>query len=214
MIYLKILLLFALILMIGLNGLASATDILWVKISQLSQLFPFPFMPPGIIFMINWGGIFIGLLVFTFFLCFSKQRSPKITKKIIILELITIFLNISWLFATWNKYFALSVFLIALLTLAVWAVLLELRKNHETKTVWWWIWGIYFGWLIIATCVIGVSQLFYLYTLEVIYEPVFIYSILWFGLFSSLIWYFITKNLFALLWSLVVLISALTVYLY
>lgn len=208
MIYLKIFVLLALFLMIGLNGVASATDLLGVKISQLSQIFPFPFMPPWFVFMINWGSVFIGLLVFTLFLCFSKKRPSEVTKKLIILELITIFFNIAWLFATGNKYFALSVVIIALLTLSVGAVVLELKKNRETKTLWWWIWGIYFGWLIIATCVIGISQLFYLYSPAIIYEPIFIFSLLWFGVVSSLVWYFTTKNLFALWWSIIVLVSA------
>ncbi len=212
MIFYKILVMCAVILMIALNGVASATNLLGVKISQLWQLFPFPFMPFSFVFMINWGSVFIGLLLFTFSLCFSKKRSPKVTKKLILLELISIFFNIAWLFATGNKYFISSVFIIAFLTISVWFVIKELQKNGETKSVWWWVWGVYLGWLIIATCVIGFSQLFYVYDSSIVFRPLFVYWILGVWVISTLLWYTTTKNIFTLWWWGLVLLTCFASY--
>ena len=48
--------------------LATATDVLGPQPTNLSGVFPFTFMPPGIVFMFTWTTIFILLGIFTIYM--------------------------------------------------------------------------------------------------------------------------------------------------
>lgn len=190
-----------------LNYLGSATETLGVKIANLAQIFPFSFMPPGRAFMASWGLIFISLLVF-FILFITRKESKPIDISIYNRFWLSIIFNIARLLATGQRYFILSVVIIALLGYSIGRILYNLKTTAQQYTRGRFSRGIYYGRITIAACTIWVSQIMYSFYPEFALSTLRWYCalVLWFVI--ALASYWKLKNIYALIWSLFALGAA------
>ncbi|HKM93339.1 MAG TPA: hypothetical protein VJY41_06790 [Prolixibacteraceae bacterium] len=134
------------VLMIVMNYLANALPINGKTTGQLSGLYPNLFVPAGITFSI-WGVIYLLLAVFCVVQFFPS--SNLIVEKIGWLFALSSLLNGLWILA-WH-YQKLSLSLVVMLGMLVLLTLINLKLKHEPFGITKAAFGVYLGWICIAT---------------------------------------------------------------
>jgi len=132
--------------------------------TNLSQIFPFPYMPPGWTFGIAWWVIYFSLLWYIIYLRTREWTESKVVKEISPWFWISCILNILRITSTAMERYIISVALIVWLFLVLWTILTviksyALNKKEEifVKIPFW----LYYGWISLATSIIAVSQFVY-----------------------------------------------------
>ena len=197
------------LIMLALNGMASATDKLWISITDLNTFFPFNFMPPGRAFMASWGLIYVGLLVFfVFFVRASYKINSPDTDHVRFSKLFAtiIGLNIAWIIATTQQWWIASVIIIMGMMYTLYEIIRHLNQHPSSYSIRGkFSRGIYLGWITVATVVLGISQIVYsVWTqgVTLVLSNNWTYSILLLWVIKSLWIYYKIRNPYTLIWSL------------
>jgi len=140
-------------LMIGVNALANILPINNLTTGEVSDSFPNLFAPIGLTFSI-WGVIYLLLGIYSFYQLFSKKISSKLSNQINILFIISSFVNSAWIFAwhykiLWLTVLLMSIILASLIKIA--DILNKEKLSSEEKLLYKIPFGIYFGWITVAT---------------------------------------------------------------
>jgi hypothetical protein len=154
--YLKFLVLAAFILMVGVNGMANALPINGITTGELSDMYPNLFTPVGLTFSI-WGLIYLLLGAYTVYLFLRKETSKEKSKAFDEINkyfIISSVLNASWIIAwhyqiIWLSLLIMLGLLVSLIKIADTINKTKFDRNEKliTKAPF----GIYFGWITIAT---------------------------------------------------------------
>jgi hypothetical protein len=149
----KPMLLISYLFMIGVNALANILPINNLTTGEVSDSFPNLFAPTGLTFSI-WGVIYLLLGIYSFYQLFSKKINSKLSNQINILFIISSFVNSAWIFSWHYKIMWLTVILmLALLTslIKIADILNKEKLNSEEKLLYKIPFGVYFGWITVAT---------------------------------------------------------------
>ncbi|MDX9923984.1 MAG: hypothetical protein RBS48_04410 [Ignavibacteriaceae bacterium] len=156
--YLKIFAALSYIVMIIANYLANALPLNGYTTGELSDMYHNLFTPVGFTFSI-WGIIYLLLLVFLIYYIVASSKILDSIKKekidnIALLFIITSLINASWIFAWHFRFVGLSVllmlgFLLSLIRVADIVNTLSLTKTERVTIKM--PFGIYFGWITVAT---------------------------------------------------------------
>lgn len=156
------LLLLAWLLMLLLNGFASATTKLGFPLKDLYQIFPFEFMPPAWAFMASRGLIFgLGVVFLVTFLVHRKkaEKSDRWHQDFFPYYMGIIALNIAWILTTTQKIWLISVIILLGMLIALYFILQKIKAQAGfLKYLGKAARGIYFGWITVAMIVLGISQ--------------------------------------------------------
>ena len=144
------------------NYLWSATTVLGSPLLKLAEIFPFPYMPPGVTFMVAWTTIFVLLAVFLWVARRHYIRTKQTQSRVMMLFAATCITNMLWLVVTGMWWYIVGVVLIAILMWELMLILDIYKKRFLQKTIGRYTFGAYFGWVSIATCSISLSQLMYI----------------------------------------------------
>ncbi len=133
-------------LMVVMNYLANALPINERTTGQLSDLYPNLFVPAGITFSI-WGVIYLLLLIFV--ILQFRETDNELVKKVGWAFGISCALNALWIVAWHFEYVAISLLIMIALLLVLIIISLKIRSNAMSfgKAAF----GIYLGWISIAT---------------------------------------------------------------
>lgn len=203
-----------LLLMYVTNYLGSATNLLGIGMNDLASTFPLDFMPPGVIFSITWTAIFITQGIFFVHMWIRHRKSPSIhdQKELLYFWLIT-FLNITWILLTANTIYGWAIFVIFLLLGVLFLMLMLIKKkkqNMKKHTLWLIfdeiVWGLYYGWITMASVVLSISQAMILLGYEWVFTATWAIIILSIGAIFALISKLLTRNCTAFVRSGAVLI--------
>ncbi|MDO4713559.1 MAG: hypothetical protein Q4B28_02695 [bacterium] len=161
----NLLLLTSILLMLILNGLASATAHLGFALKDLYQFFPFAFMPPAWAFMLSRGLIHslgIGFFI-TYCMHHTKNKnSDHFSQDFFPYYISILLLNIAWIITTTQRLWILSIIIITAMLITLYLILRKISKQTGMiKYLGNAARGIYMGWINIATIVLGVSQVVY-----------------------------------------------------
>lgn len=144
-----------LVIMLAVNLLANALPINGVMTGEISDSIPSLFTPAGYVFAI-WGVIYLALLAFTIYQALPSQQNNKVVDRIGPWFFISSIFNAAWIFAWHYSKFGLSVLL--MLGLLVSLIILYVRsgigKAIKSRSDYAFIslpFGIYFGWISVAT---------------------------------------------------------------
>ena len=146
------------------NYLSSNTDQLWQSLMQLDVIFPFPYMPPGWTFGWAWSIIYLTLAVYVIWSWTTAAKISPAQPDIQKWFWVTCLFNITWLITTWAEWYTLSFFVIAWLMIILGKMVAQIATYPLSKTEQRTIavpFGLYYGWISIATTVIGIGQLVY-----------------------------------------------------
>lgn len=200
---------FGIVLMLYMNYLASATETLWLSMTNLSTIFPFSFMPPARAFMASWGLIYLSLLVF--FVLFVRytntlaKATPE-TNTISKLFWTAIILNILWVVSTTQQRWWISLVIIAGLMYVLYKMVKSLITTNSTLNARGrFSRGIYLGWITVATIILGISQVIYSRSVQGasrVMSSRWLYGILALWLIKTIAIYYKTRNPYALGWSI------------
>ncbi len=136
---------------------------------ELASTFPFPYMPPGWTFAIAWMVIYLSLWAFLMFSWSKNGKGSKVIETISPLFWISCVLNILWIVSTALEMYVVSVALIVGLFIVLGTILNVINNHALTKRETWAVkipFGLYYGWISLATCVIAVWQLVYQRNIE------------------------------------------------
>ncbi len=139
--------------MIGVNALANILPINNLTTGEVSDSFPNLFAPTGLTFSI-WGVIYLLLGVYTVYQLFSKKVNSKLSNQVNTLFIISSFINSAWIFAWHYKIIWLTVLLMLVLLTSLIKIADILNKeklNSGEKLLYKIPFGIYFGWITVAT---------------------------------------------------------------
>lgn len=157
--------LLAVLLTIGVNGLANALPINGQTTGEISDRFEVFFVPAGYVFSI-WGLIYIGLLAYAIYQLLPSQRENPRLQRIGYLPALSAVFNIAWLLLWHYEFFVLT--MIAMLALLVTLIAIYLRldigreKVSITETMLLNLpFSIYLGWITVATIANATSLLDY-----------------------------------------------------
>jgi hypothetical protein len=154
--FLKILVLISFLLMIGINGLANALPINGITTGELSDTYPNLFTPAGLTFSI-WGVIYLLLGIYVIYQFLRKETSKeknKVFDEINKLFIINAILNASWIIAWHYEYVLVSLFIMIGLLISLIKIADTINKAKfitNEKLITKAPFGIYFGWINIAT---------------------------------------------------------------
>ena len=146
------------------NYLSSSTDILWASLSNLGEIFPFAYMPPGRTFGGAWWLIYLSLWIYVIWSWTQQAKDSAIQKKLQLLFRLTCLFNITWLVTTGVEQYISAFFIILGLLIILWYILTLIKTTDLTKTQIRTIavpFGLYYGWVSIATSVLWISQVVY-----------------------------------------------------
>lgn len=152
----KVLIAILTLAMIVVNALGAMGKI-GISMRDLSTIFPFDFMPPALLFMVSWGLIYLGQLIYVGLILRDKK---PLSKEEFGINLVLILSNIGWMFATTQEYYWTSIVLIVLMYICL--VMLCTRfvcLGQVAKSA---IFGIYLGWITVAVFVVTLGQILYL----------------------------------------------------
>ncbi|MFZ9503184.1 MAG: tryptophan-rich sensory protein [Cyclobacteriaceae bacterium] len=141
----KILNLIGLVAVIYVNYLANALPINGKTTGALSDQYANLFVPAGLTFAI-WGLIYLLLIVFVIIQFLPQFQSSVTTNYLFVL---TCAFNISWIIAWHYEKMALS--LVIMLGLLVTLTVMNLSLSQEKQQLHRLIFGVYLGWILIAT---------------------------------------------------------------
>lgn len=190
--------------MIAVNALG-AMGKMGISMRDLSTIFPFDFMPPALLFMISWGLIYLGQLVYVGVIV--RDKNP-LSQEEFGYNLVLILSNIGWMIATTQQCYWTSIVLIVLMYICL--VMLGIRFSRTGETLKSVIFGLYLGWITAAVFVVTLGQGLYLL------DSSLALSASWWalalGVVATLLTFYFVRNKVALAWSLlVVVVTALKV---
>ncbi|MDD4530958.1 MAG: tryptophan-rich sensory protein [Candidatus Gracilibacteria bacterium] len=151
--FIKSMVLISYLLMIVVNALANILPINNLTTGEVSDSFPNLFAPTGLTFSI-WGVIYLLLGIYSFYQLFSKKINSKLSNQINTLFIISSFVNSAWIFAWHYKLIWLTVLLMLVLLASLIKIANIFNKeklNFTEKLICKIPFGIYFGWITIAT---------------------------------------------------------------
>ena len=127
------------------------------SVAAISDKFPVPVTPAGWAFSV-WGIIYTGLIAYTIYQALPAQRSNPRLRRIGYWYLLGCVANIAWLFLWVNEQITLS--LVAMVVLLLSLIILYLRADMNRTNIdraeRWCVnipFGIYMGWITVATIV-------------------------------------------------------------
>lgn len=154
------------VVVIVVNGLASALPLNGKNTGEISDQFSVHFVPAGYVFAI-WGLVYLGLIVYSIYQALPSQRENPRLRRIGYLYVLSCAANVTWLFLWHYEVFALTVVAMVVLLLLLVAVYLALgtgRSSASTGETWLVRvpFSIYLGWVTVATIANATSLLEYL----------------------------------------------------
>ena len=198
----------ALITLLGVyytNYLSTATDMLGMNTASLAQVFPFPYMPAGVFFMGAWTLIYVLIGIYTIIALVREAQHKKNHHKILWLFALTSVFNILWTLASSREMYLLSIVIIVLLMIVLGMILTKMKRNDLQKTFGRWAMGAYYGWVSMATTVLSLSMLVYLYNPTLALSSSWSYIVMVIGAVVTILSWMRWKNAGALvlaLWAL------------
>ncbi len=156
----------AVILSIGINGLANALPLNGQTTGEISDRFQVYFVPAGYVFSV-WGLIYIGLVAFAVFQALPVQQQNPRLRSIGYMFALSCLANIVWLFLWHYEIFPLTLVAMGALLLLLIAIYLRLDINRaQVPTAEKWLvhvpFSVYLGWITVATIANVTSVLDYL----------------------------------------------------
>ncbi len=152
--FIKITTLISFIVMIVVNALANILPINGLNTGQISDSYPNLFAPIGITFSI-WGLIYLLLFIYIIYQFFSKSKDlENLINKINIYFIISSIVNSIWIFSWHYKLIVFSVLLMSIILFSLIKISKITNKynlSHVDKLFIKIPFGIYFGWITIAT---------------------------------------------------------------
>ncbi len=141
------------VLMISVNTLANILPINNLTTGEVSDSFPNLFTPTGLTFSI-WGVIYLFLGIYTVYQLFSKKINSKLFNQVNTLFITSSFVNSAWIFAWHYEIIWLTVLLMLVLLgslIKIANILNKEKLNLKEKLLYKIPFGIYFGWITVAT---------------------------------------------------------------
>lgn len=156
----------AVIVTIGINGLANALPLNGQTTGEISDRFQVYFVPAGYVFSI-WGLIYVGLVAFAVYQALPVQGQNPRLRSIGYMFALSCLANIVWLFLWHYEIFPLTLVAMGALLLLLIAIYLRLDVNRiQVPTGERWAvhvpFSIYLGWVTVATIANVTSVLDYL----------------------------------------------------
>lgn len=151
--FIKLMISISYVLMISVNALANILPINNLTTGQVSDSFPNLFAPTGLTFSI-WGLIYLLLGAYVVYQLFSKKINSKLSNQVNTLFIISSFTNSAWIFAWHYEVIWLTVILMLTLLASLIKIADVLNKeklNSDEKLLYKIPFGIYFGWITVAT---------------------------------------------------------------
>ncbi|MFA7300822.1 MAG: tryptophan-rich sensory protein [Candidatus Shapirobacteria bacterium] len=151
--FIKLMVLVSYIVMIVVNALANILPINNLTTGEVSDSFPNLFAPTGLTFSI-WGVIYLLLGTYSLYQLFSKKINSTLSNQINTLFIINAFINSVWIFAWHYKIIWLTVLLMLALLITLIKIADVLNKEKlsiKEKLLYKVPFGIYFGWITVAT---------------------------------------------------------------
>lgn len=186
--------------------------LLWASQMQLAEIFPFPFMPPGITFMVAWTGIYILLL---WYILYGRLWwvETKLYQDIQQRFWVSCLLNIFWIVATWQERYIISVAIIFWLWIVLAKILdiihIEYKEKKNIKEFRGVVlpFGIYYWRISLASSIVAISQLVYQFNIDFTLGQIWTFIVIAIGVSISIysrrqrnnIWQFII-TIWALMW--------------
>ncbi len=176
------------------------------SMTNLAQIFPFPYMPPGWTFGLAWGSIYLALLAYLVYIWTREWSASPLVKEISPRFWISCVLNILRIVSTSMEWYVISVALIVWLFLVLWTILNIIHESAVTKKeeifvkIPFWL---YYGWISLATTIVATSQLVYQRNVELPLGDTRTIVVVWTGLLVALYSWLRRKNLGQLVISLV-----------
>jgi hypothetical protein len=154
------------IIVIVVNGLASALSLNGKNTGEISDQFDVFFVPAGYVFAI-WGLIYLGLIGYSIYQVLPSQRENPRLRRIGYLYALSCGANVIWLFLWHYEVFVFSIVAMVALLLLLIAIYLSLgtgRSAASTDETWLARvpFSIYLGWVTVATIANATSLLEYL----------------------------------------------------
>ena len=146
----------ALLVVLVVNGLASALPIAGQTTGEISDRFDVYFVPAGYVFSI-WGLIYLALIGFAVYQALPSQRDSPRLAGIDALFVVSCAANASWILAWHYEQFGLSVLIMLVLLVSLIAIYLRLgigRISEVTGAERWLLhvpFSLYLGWITVAT---------------------------------------------------------------
>jgi len=133
---------------------------------EISDTFDVYFIPAGYVFSI-WGLIYLGLLVFAVYQALPQQRSNPLLAKVDPWFVVSNIANSLWLVFFHYLYFLLALVMMVVLVVSISIIYATLEKDKErANKTWKWAtevpFGIYLGWITVATIANATQVLDYL----------------------------------------------------
>lgn len=150
--FIKIIVGFFYVVMITVNFLANALPINNRSTGEISDAYSNLFAPAGPAFSI-WGLIYLLLGGYVVYQFTKSSQQKKLLEKINLLFIVTSLANILWIFAWHYDYIGLSVFIMAVLLVALIRISDIIRTEQFTSLEKIFIWApfsLYFGWITVA----------------------------------------------------------------
>ncbi|MGZ3611322.1 MAG: tryptophan-rich sensory protein [Ktedonobacteraceae bacterium] len=127
------------------------------SVAAISNRFPVPVTPAGWAFSV-WGIIYTGLIAFAIYQALPAQRTNPRLRRIGYWYLLSCVANIAWLFLWVNEQITLSMvaMIVLLLSLIILYLRAEMNRTNITRVERWCVnipFGIYMGWITVATIV-------------------------------------------------------------
>ena len=120
----------AILLTIGINGLANALPLNGQTTGEISDRFQVYFVPVGYVFSI-WGLIYLALIGFAVYQALPAQReNPRLRRVGALFELSCV-ANVAWLFLWHYEVFALTVVAMVTLLLSLIAIYRDRHTSHR-----------------------------------------------------------------------------------
>jgi hypothetical protein len=143
------------VLMVVLNGLANALPINGQTTGEISDSFAVYFVPAGYVFSI-WGLIYLGLLAFAIYQLLPAQRNNARLGRIGYWFAIGSLANSAWILLWHYEFFPLTLVVMLVLLVSLIAIYLRLNIGRvQVPSVEKWLvhvpFGIYLGWITVAT---------------------------------------------------------------
>jgi hypothetical protein len=158
--------LIAIIVTIGVNGLANALPINGQTTGEVSDRFDVYFAPAGYVFSI-WGLIYLALMAFAVYQALPAQRENPHLRRIGYLFALGCVANSAWIFLWHYEFFELTLVVMFGLLLSLIAIYLRLDIGRaRVSTAEKWLvhipFSIYLGWITVATIANVTAVLYYL----------------------------------------------------
>jgi hypothetical protein len=153
-----------LLLLVYIANYLSTNGVLWGEMTNLASVFPFPYMPPGWTFMIAWTLIYVSLWGYLVFTRSKQGQTSKNNEVIAPWFRASCILNILWIFSTVAQRYTISIALIFGLMLVLGYILHLISKqtlSKKERRMMSLPFGLYYGWVSLATSILWTSQLVY-----------------------------------------------------